>query len=263
LPGRLILVVDDEAPLRLLCRFNLERAGFAVVEAQNGEQGIAAARSIRPAAILLDIQMPVANGIDVALTLREDPTPWAPILFLTPRREFAACVNHLALADMSALHEPFNPTLLSGIVRRLQGAALVQEPTSADDMQHLAHLRRIATTPNAIDVSPFVHEWERELGLGNELHSGEPAWAGIVDGRTCPMPTAWDQIYTRLQNIASRRRGELPEPPIPSILGGWHYSTSAQKTARWAETLRWARRAECMHLAIVDESDWHVEIDVD
>jgi CheY-like chemotaxis protein len=58
-----VLVIDDEAPIRLLCRVNLEAEGMDVIEAEDGTVGVELARSERPDVILLDVRMP---GIGLA-----------------------------------------------------------------------------------------------------------------------------------------------------------------------------------------------------
>jgi OmpR family response regulator RpaB len=57
-----VLVVDDELPLRLLYRFNLEAAGLIVIEAGDGPTGLESAKRSRPDLILLDVMMPVLDG---------------------------------------------------------------------------------------------------------------------------------------------------------------------------------------------------------
>ena len=61
-----VLVVDDEAPLRLLCRVNLEGAGMTVIEATDGLSAIEQARARRPDVVLLDVMMPGLDGWQVA-----------------------------------------------------------------------------------------------------------------------------------------------------------------------------------------------------
>ncbi|MEX0815960.1 MAG: response regulator, partial [Gaiellales bacterium] len=56
------LVIDDEAPIRLLCRVNLEAEGMRVLEAPNGRTGIELAQGEQPNAILLDVMMPGMDG---------------------------------------------------------------------------------------------------------------------------------------------------------------------------------------------------------
>src|SRR3954465_8638648 len=84
-----VLVIDDEAPIRLLCRVNLEAEGMDVIEAPDGPSGVDKAREERPAVILLDVMMPGLDGWRVAEQLLEDGrTVGIPIIFLTARAEF-------------------------------------------------------------------------------------------------------------------------------------------------------------------------------
>lgn len=68
-----ILVVDDLEQNRMLLRDVLEYFGYEVVEAANGEEGVRLAREHHPDLILMDIQMPVMNGLEVGRLLRSDP----------------------------------------------------------------------------------------------------------------------------------------------------------------------------------------------
>ncbi len=60
-----VLVIDDEAPIRLLCRVNLEAEGMSVIEAEDGPRGLAAAREARPDVVLLDVQLPDTDGFAI------------------------------------------------------------------------------------------------------------------------------------------------------------------------------------------------------
>src|SRR5207253_3860364 len=83
-----VLVIDDEAPIRLLCRVNLEAEGMEVLEAADGPSGLEAARNSLPDVILLDVMMPGLDGWKVAEELLDDETTGAiPIVFLTARAE--------------------------------------------------------------------------------------------------------------------------------------------------------------------------------
>src|SRR2546423_14819452 len=83
-----VLVIDDEAPIRLLCRVNLEAEGMQVLEAADGPTGLAQARTEDPDVILLDVMMPRLDGWRVAEELLLDQgTKRIPIVFLTPRAE--------------------------------------------------------------------------------------------------------------------------------------------------------------------------------
>src|SRR5438552_18443776 len=84
-----VLVIDDEAPIRLLCRVNLEAEGMDVLEAADGPSGLDQARTEGPDVILLDVMMPRLDGWRVAEELLLDQaTNRLPIVFLTARAEF-------------------------------------------------------------------------------------------------------------------------------------------------------------------------------
>jgi two-component system cell cycle response regulator DivK len=68
-----ILVVEDQEDLREVLRTLLAGSGYAVIEAGNGEAGVAAAKSERPDLILMDIQMPVLDGYDATRQIKADP----------------------------------------------------------------------------------------------------------------------------------------------------------------------------------------------
>ena len=115
-----VLVIDDEAPIRLLCRVNLEAEGMTVLEASDGPSGLEAARSSEPDVILLDVMMPGLDGWGVAEALLEDPaTAEIPIIFLTARAEFRDRARGLDIGGVDYITKPFNPVELAPLVRAL------------------------------------------------------------------------------------------------------------------------------------------------
>ena len=115
-----VLVIDDEAPIRLLCRVNLEAEGMAVLEAPDGAGGLEVARSERPDVILLDVMMPGLDGWRVAEQLLEDDRTVAiPIIFLTARAEFRDRARGLDIGGIDYVTKPFNPLELAPLVEGL------------------------------------------------------------------------------------------------------------------------------------------------
>jgi two-component system alkaline phosphatase synthesis response regulator PhoP len=113
-----VLVVDDEAPIRLLCRVNLEAEQMDVLEAADGLSGLEAARRERPDVILLDVMMPGLDGWRVAEELLEDPdTSSIPIVFLTARAELRDQARGLDLGGLGYVTKPFNPVELAETIR--------------------------------------------------------------------------------------------------------------------------------------------------
>ena len=115
-----VLVIDDEAPIRLLCRVNLEAEGMEVLEARDGPTGLEKARNEEPDVILLDVMMPGLDGWQVAEQLLEDDrTSEIPIIFLTARAEFRDRARGLDIGGVDYVTKPFNPLELAPLVREL------------------------------------------------------------------------------------------------------------------------------------------------
>jgi DNA-binding response OmpR family regulator len=112
-----VLVIDDEAPIRLLCRVNLEAEQMEVLEAADGPTGLEQARAAKPDVILLDVMMPGLDGWQVAEQLLEDErTRSIPIVFLTARAEFRDRARGLDLGGIDYVTKPFNPLELAPLV---------------------------------------------------------------------------------------------------------------------------------------------------
>ncbi len=115
-----VLVIDDEDPIRLLCRVNLEAENMEVLEASNGPAGLASARAEEPDVILLDVMMPGLDGWQVAEQLLEDPrTSSIPIVFLTAKAEHRDRSRGFDLGGVDYVTKPFNPLELALLVRNL------------------------------------------------------------------------------------------------------------------------------------------------
>ena len=119
-PRTRVLVIDDEAPIRLLCRVNLEAEGMNVLEASDGDSGLTKAREERPDVILLDVMMPGRNGWEVAEELlADDRTSRIPIVFLTARAEVKDRARGIDLGGVDYVTKPFNPIELAPLVQDL------------------------------------------------------------------------------------------------------------------------------------------------
>ena len=115
-----VLVIDDEAPIRLLCRVNLEAEKMEVLEAGDGPTGLEKARKEEPDVVLLDVMMPGLDGWQVAEELLSDErTRSIPIVFLTARAEVRDRARGLDLGGIDYVTKPFNPTELAPLIRDL------------------------------------------------------------------------------------------------------------------------------------------------
>ena len=115
-----VLVIDDEGPIRLLCRVNLEAAGMEISEAEDGPSGVEAARAEQPDVILLDVMMPGMDGWEVfGELLKDERTAEIPIVFLTARAELRDQARGLELGGIDYVTKPFNPLHLAPLVNDL------------------------------------------------------------------------------------------------------------------------------------------------
>jgi DNA-binding response OmpR family regulator len=118
-----VLIIDDEAPIRLLCRVNLEAEGMEVVEAPDGPTGLEVVESERPDAILLDVMMPGLDGWSVAERLLEkEGTREIPIVFLTARADLRDRARGMDLGGLDYITKPFNPVDLASLVEEVVSA---------------------------------------------------------------------------------------------------------------------------------------------
>ena len=153
-----VLVIDDEAPIRLLCRVNLEAAGMEVLEAEgmevieasDGEAGLELARSELPDVILLDVMMPLLDGWQVAQKLIEDErTKDIPIIFLTARAELRDHERGLEAGGIAYVTKPFNPLELAVLVEDLVNRVARGEAKAVRE-ERIAALRALVEgRPNA------------------------------------------------------------------------------------------------------------------
>ncbi len=124
--SRTILVVDDEPRIVQIARDYLERAGFRVLSAGEGDRALSIARDERPNLIVLDLMLPGMDGLDVTRALRRDPLLAAiPIIMLTARVEESDKLVGLELGADDYLTKPFSPRELvarvRAVLRRTEG----------------------------------------------------------------------------------------------------------------------------------------------
>jgi DNA-binding response OmpR family regulator len=117
---RTVLVVDDDAALRTLCRVHLEEAGFRVVEASDGDEALEAIRAGRPDVVLLDIMMPRVSGWQVAADLLKDrSTDEISIIFISALTRSRERLRAFRLGAVGYLPKPFDPSALAPTVTAL------------------------------------------------------------------------------------------------------------------------------------------------
>ena len=169
---RTVLVVDDEPEIVRILRDYLERAGFAVLTASDGSSAVSAARRERPDLVVLDLTMPLLDGLDVARALRRDGD--LPIIMLTARNEETDRVAGLELGADDYVTKPFSPREVVARVR--------------------AVLRRTDTRALGSDV----------VSVGSAIHLDVPRHEAVVDGRAIELTNTEFQLLLYMARQAGR-----------------------------------------------------------
>lgn len=151
-----ILVVDDEPQIVKVLWAYLERAGYGVISAGNGRDALAVFRQHRPDFVILDLNLPVIDGLDVCRTIRRESN--VPILMLTARVEEADRLVGLELGADDYVVKPFSPrevvARVKTIFRRAAPAPENPEVIAAGDLRIDVAEHAVSCAGKDIDLTP-------------------------------------------------------------------------------------------------------------
>jgi two-component system phosphate regulon response regulator PhoB len=154
----LVLVVEDEAPLITLLRYNLEEAGFEVAVAADGEEALVAVSERRPDLVLLDWMLPAVSGLEVCRQLRrKQGTRDLPIIMLTAKGEEGDRVRGLDSGADDYITKPFSPAELIARVRaviRRSRPALSEETLEFADIRMDLAAHRVSRDGQPVHLGP-------------------------------------------------------------------------------------------------------------
>jgi CheY-like chemotaxis protein len=120
-----ILIVDDEPHMRRLIEHNVVKAGFRCVAATDGSRALAVLRAEKVDLVVLDMLMPVLDGLGVLREMRvSDELRGVPVIMLTGQGQAGPQQEAKALGASELLTKPFSPTELIGHIRRLTGESV-------------------------------------------------------------------------------------------------------------------------------------------
>ncbi len=118
----MVLVADDDPDILQLVAFRLERAGYDVVQATDGEEALQAATELEPDLAVLDVMMPKLTGYDVTRRIREsDATKRMPVILLTARVQEADVARGFEAGADDYMRKPFSPQELGARVQAILG----------------------------------------------------------------------------------------------------------------------------------------------
>jgi two-component system, OmpR family, phosphate regulon response regulator PhoB len=134
----LVLIVEDEAALVAMLRYNLEKEGFDVCAATDGEEALIQIAERKPDAVLLDWMLPLVSGIEVCRQIRRTPASRTlPIIMLTARGEEGDRVRGLNSGADDYVVKPFSPAEL---IARLRAVIRRAQPATAEEILRFADL---------------------------------------------------------------------------------------------------------------------------
>ena len=157
-----ILVVDDEVQIVRVLRGYLEKAGFAVLTANDGREGLRLARQERPDLVILDLMLPGMDGLDVCRALRKHSE--LPIIMLTARVEETDRLIGLELGADDYVTKPFSPREVVARVRAVLRRTRPDAPRAQDEVLHLGELhldtarRMLAAGQRQVELTPSEFE---------------------------------------------------------------------------------------------------------
>jgi DNA-binding response OmpR family regulator len=151
-----VLVVDDEPKIVQLARDYLEHAGFTVASASDGREALASFRANAPDLIVLDLGLPLVDGLDVARAIRKSSN--VPIVMLTGRGDEADRVAGLELGADDYVTKPFSPKELvarvRAVLRRAEVAATPADVVRAGDVTLDIPRMSVRVKAKAIELTP-------------------------------------------------------------------------------------------------------------
>ncbi len=215
----LVLVIEDEKEIRDLVRYNLERAGYRVTTAADGERGLEALFAARPDAVVLDLMLPGQNGLEVLRELRGEPlTRDVPVIVLTARgAEMDKLLGFENGAD-DYLTKPFSVRELIARVKALlrrskpeRGETVIEAGVLRVDpaaREIRARDRRLDLTPREFDLLAFFARHPGRVLSRDELL--RKVWGYDYVGETRTV----DVHVRRLR----QKLGEA-EPMIETVMG--------------------------------------------
>ena len=208
--GKTVLIVEDEKAIVEILKFNLQREGYTVLEALDGETGLGLAKAQDPDLILLDVMLPKMNGFDVCRALREAGFAM-PILMLTAREEENDKVFGLESGADDYITKPFSMReLLARVKANIRRRSLDAAPAPAKAVLQVAD---VSVDPEAMAVYKAgkpVDVTQKEFDLLLRLFS-EP---GKVCTREELLEKVWNYGYygdMRTVDVTIRRLREKIE----------------------------------------------------
>lgn len=209
-PAPVLLIVDDDVDIRDILRRLLRREDYTLIEAENGVAALAACQQ-RPAdLILLDIMMPVMDGVTACAKIRELPgQEHVPILVLTVLKDTGSIIRAFDAGATDYITKPIDPTVLRQRVKHLLRIAQAEARLRVSEQKYRSFVEQASDGLLLADESGWIIEWNRAL----EQITGYTA-AEVVGRSLAEVQQLLSPDNTASGDMADwRRAAELPRQP--------------------------------------------------
>ena len=205
-----ILIVEDEANIRELLRLYLEREGYAVIEAENGVEGIKLWKSEKPDMLLLDVMMPVMDGWAVCKEIRAESD--VPIIMLTAKGETADRVSGL---EMGADDYIVKPLEMPEVIARVRAVFRRMAPDDAPEKLSFDNLvidkqaydlvikgKRVDAPPKEIELLYYLASSPNRVFTRAQLL--DDVWGFDYFGDTRPVDVHVKRLREKLEGVSDK-----------------------------------------------------------
>jgi len=227
MPAR-ILVVDDEKDLVELISYNLEKEGYSVFKAYNGEEALQVAESQKPDLVILDLMLPGMQGMEVCQLIRKNPAiSTLPIIMVTAKGDEIDRILGLEMGADDYITKPFSVRELlarvRAVIRRFQASAR-QQPKKTFEFQGLridftSHLvtingQKVELSPTEFKILTFLAQHPGRVYTRDQIL--DHAWgdATFVEPRT---------VDVHIRRLRGRIEKDVSEPRYIQTVRGIGY----------------------------------------
>lgn len=224
------MVVDDEAYIVELVKFNLEKEGYQVSVATNGLEALDMVQVERPDLILLDIMLPNVDGLEVCRTLKQNKdTSWIPIIMLTAKGEEIDTVLGLEMGADDYIKKPFSPReLIARVKARLRALKILEAEKAVGEKAFIT--KDLIVVPEKYEA--FLGEEKLELTPKEfELLSLMVSHQGKVFTREALLEKVWGYEYSgdtrtvdvHIRHLRQKLRDDSNDPDYIETVRGVGY----------------------------------------
>jgi len=153
-----LLIIEDEPELVRVLRSYLEQAGFTILTALRGDTGLTAWEDKHPDLVILDLNLPGMDGLEVARRIRQNETRRTPIIMLTARADETDQLLGLELGADDYIPKPFSPRIVvarvQALLRRADGSISPNQPMRVADLEIDRDAHILIRASEVIELTP-------------------------------------------------------------------------------------------------------------